>query len=160
MKPPSKTAQFTQTEVLLPSLPMARACTPSALPSACRLVSDENRLSKSISDAPSEPRNQAVFVQISFPRCARLPAIKQWSHSTLKGVFLRGQVSGRKRAKRKSLISCGWLAGLWMMGGWMWNGENGKMGNKMLFDHNFRQDWVQFRMDVSSRTLHCWFVCY
>lgn len=104
-----KTAQFTQTEALLLSLPMARACAPSVLPSC--LVLDENRSSKSISDAPSEPRNQAVFVQISFPRRARLPAIKQWSHSTLEGVFLRGQASGRKRAKRKSLISWGLLAG-------------------------------------------------
>lgn len=100
-----------QTEALRLSLPMARACAPSVLPSVCCLVLDENRSSKSISDAPSEPRNQAVFVQISFPRRARLPAIKQWSDSTLKGVFLRGQVSGRKRAKRKSLISWGLLAG-------------------------------------------------
>lgn len=37
---------------------------------------EENRSSKSTSDAPAEPRNEAVFLFVSFPCDVRFPAIK------------------------------------------------------------------------------------
>lgn len=94
---------FTQSEAFFLSLPTACVWAASVLGRGCclGLGLEENRSSKSTSDAPAEPKNEAVFLYISSSCAVRFPAIKYRSSSTLKGVFFRGQVREEERAKRK-----------------------------------------------------------
>lgn len=71
-------AFFTQSEAPFLSLPMACAWVANVLARgrSWGFGLEENRSSKSTSDAPAEPRNEAVFLCVSFSSVVCTPAIQ------------------------------------------------------------------------------------